>query len=358
MKEKRIAFTGGGTAGHVMVNLALIPHFLEKGWQVDYIGSYDGIERELIQALDGVEYFPISTGKLRRYMSKENFKDPFKVAKGTLQAWNILRKRKPKVIFSKGGFVSVPVVVASRFHRIPTIIHESDLTPGLANRLAAPFVQVMLTTFPETVDYVKKKDVRYIGPIIREELFQGDRLNGERLTNFSQKKPVLLVMGGSSGSQKINENLRKALPELLPRYQIIHLCGKGNVDDTLKQKGYVQFEYVKDELKHLFAITDLVISRAGANAIFELLALQLPMLLIPLSLGASRGDQIDNAQSFHEKGVAHVLEEEALTPHRLVEAIDQLNEEKNTIRERMQAYNYRASRKEVLTLIEQLAKRK
>src|SRR5699024_6483137 len=167
MQKKRITFTGGGTAGHVIVNLALIPYFLENDWEIDYIGSKSGIERDLISEIEGITYYPISTGKLRRYMSIENMKDPFRVLKGIAQAWNVIRKTKPNVIFSKGGFVSVPVVVAARFRRVPTIIHESDLTPGLANKLSTPFAKKVLTTFPETVKYVPEKKKVYDGAIIR-----------------------------------------------------------------------------------------------------------------------------------------------------------------------------------------------
>src|SRR5699024_742702 len=203
--EKRITFTGGGTAGHVIVNLDLIPYFIEKGWKIDYIGSKSGIERDLISEINGVTYYPISTGKLRRYMSIENMKDPFRVLKGITQAWNIIRKTKPNVIFSKGGFVSVPVIVAARFRRVPTIIHESDLTPGLANKLATPFAKKVLTTFPETVKYLPKKKATYIGAVIREQLFTGSKENGLKATRLTGEKPIILIMGGSSGSQKINE---------------------------------------------------------------------------------------------------------------------------------------------------------
>lgn len=356
MKDKRITFTGGGTAGHVIVNLALIPYFLENGWKVDYIGSYEGIERKLIKDIEGVTYYPISTGKLRRYMSKENFKDPFRVMKGMMQAWNIIRKNKPNIIFSKGGFVSVPVVVAARFRRVPTIIHESDLTPGLANRLATPFAKQVLTTFPETVHHIKKKNVTYVGPIIREELFEGKKDKGYELTNFTKEKPVLLIMGGSSGSQKINQTIRDLLPRLVKSYQVLHICGPGNLDRSLNQEGYAQFEYVNKDLAHLFAITDFVLSRAGSNAIFELLALQLPMLLIPLSLGASRGDQIDNAASFKDKGIAHVLEEENLNADNLLKAIEELVADEASMKEKMTQYNRHASRGHVIEIIEKNAK--
>lgn len=356
MKEKRITFTGGGTAGHVIVNLALIPYFLENGWKIDYIGSESGIERELISEIAGITYYPISTGKLRRYLSVENMKDPFRVLKGIVQSWNIIRKTKPNVIFSKGGFVSVPVVVAARFRRVPTIIHESDLTPGLANKLAAPFAKQMLTTFPETVDDVKKKKTTYVGPIIRDELFQGDPEVGYQLTNFTKDKKVLLIMGGSSGSQKINEAIRKLLPSLLTKYQVLHICGTGNLDQSINEQGYAQFEYVNKELQHLFAITDFVISRAGANAIFELLSLQIPMLLIPLSLGASRGDQIENASSFATKNIAHVLKEEEMNETTLLEAIDRLVKDEQQLIAHMSQYNSRASRDKVINLIKQIAK--
>lgn len=356
MQNKRITFTGGGTAGHVIVNLALIPYFLENDWKVDYIGSKSGIERDLISEIEGVTYYPISTGKLRRYMSVENMKDPFRVLKGIAQAWNIIRKTKPHVIFSKGGFVSVPVVVAARFRRVPTIIHESDLSPGLANKLAAPFARQIFTTFPETVDYIKKKNTTYVGPIIRDELFQGSKDVGYSLTKFTKGKRVLLIMGGSSGSQKINEAIRDILPELTKTYHVIHICGTGNVDQTVKCDGYAQFEYVTEDLKHLFAISDFVISRAGANAIFELLALQLPMLLIPLSLGASRGDQIENAHSFEQKGIAHVLKEESMNSNSLLNAINKLANDEQKIKKQMEQYNSRASRNKVIELIKKIAK--
>jgi len=356
MKQKRILFTGGGTAGHVIVNLALIPHFQKEGWAVDYIGSKDGIERDLIQKIPGIAYYPISTGKLRRYMSLENFKDPFKVAKGTVEAWNVIRKTKPNVIFSKGGFVSVPVVVAARMRRVPTIVHESDLTPGLANKIATPFVKKVLTTFPETVKYLPEKKATHVGAIIREELFEGDRSRGFELTGFSKAKPIVLIMGGSIGSQKINDCIRGNLDELLERYQLIHICGRDNIDSAIDKKGYVQFEYVNEELKDIFAIADLVISRAGANAIFEFLALDLPMLLIPLSLAASRGDQIDNAKSFRERGFAEVLFEEDLTEESLHAAVINLEKMAPVMRDCMKKEMSEEARNTAIEIIQQLAK--
>lgn len=356
MAEKRILFTGGGTAGHVIVNLALIPYFQKQGWKIDYIGSVDGIERDLITELEGVTYHPISTGKLRRYMSIENFKDPFKVLKGTFQSWNIIRKIRPKVLFSKGGFVSVPVVFAAKILRIPTIIHESDFTPGLANKLSVPFANYILTTFPETVKYLPKEKTKYVGAVVREELFLGNREVGFSFTGLKPEKPILLVMGGSGGSEIINQTVRNNLHLLLKDYQIIHLCGQGNVDKSLSQEGYVQYEYVKDELADIFSITDYVISRAGANAIFEFLALRVPMLLIPLSKEASRGDQIVNAKSFEKSGFARVLQEEQLTDETLIKEIEHLKQYGEILRDRMKEFESSRARDEIIKLIQKVYK--
>mgnify|MGYP001194415702 CR=1 FL=1 len=356
MAEKRILFTGGGTAGHVIVNLALIPFFKKEGWQIDYIGSIDGIERELISDLEGVTYHPISTGKLRRYMSLENIKDPFRVLKGTFQAWKIIRKIKPHVLFSKGGFVSVPVVFAAKMLRVPTIIHESDYTPGLANKLSVPFANRVLTTFPETVKYLPDKKTEYIGAVVRNELFEGDKQKGYAFTGLTKDKPVLLIMGGSSGSEKINEAVRSNLDELLKEFQIVHLCGIGKLDDSINRKGYVQFEYVKEELADIFAITDFIVSRAGANAIFEFLALNIPMLLIPLSEAASRGDQIVNANSFKESGFAHVLKEEELTNDSFIKEINHLQQYGAMYKDRMKQYESAEARDKIIEIIQSLSR--
>lgn len=356
MTEKRILFTGGGTAGHVIVNLALIPYYQEQGWEIDYIGSKTGIERKLIEKLQGVTYYPISTGKLRRYASVENIKDPFKVLKGTLQAVNIIRKRKPKLIFSKGGFVSVPVLLASKLTAVPAVIHESDYTPGLANKIAMPFAKKVLATFPETMKYLPKKKSEYVGAVIRDELFQGNKERGLAISGLDKQKPVLLIMGGSGGSQKINETVRQSLPELLSNFQIIHICGEGKVDSTVNQQGYVQFEYVHDELKDIFAASDFILSRAGANAIFEFLALRKPMLLIPLSRQASRGDQIVNARSFAQKRYARVLEEEALTVNTLVQELEQLREQAPIMVDTMREYRTEEARERVIAILEDVSK--
>lgn len=321
---KRIVLTGGGTAGHVTPNIALLPRLRSADYEIFYIGSMDGIEKKLIQA-QGIPYYGISSGKLRRYFDLKNFTDPFRVIKGFAQASSLMKQLKPDVVFSKGGFVSVPVVMAAKRHHIPVICHESDLTPGLANKLSMPSAARICCNFPETVSCLPKGKALLTGCPIRQELMQGSREAALSLTGFTPEKPVLMVMGGSLGAAAINQAVQDALPALLKDWQIIHLCGKGKKNEALTQvKGYVQYEYVQKELPDLFALSELVISRAGANAICELLALRKPALLIPLSAKASRGDQILNARSFERQGFSMVLEEEALTRESLLKAVSEL----------------------------------
>lgn len=356
-RDKRILFTGGGTAGHVIVNLALIPIYQKQGWEIDYIGSYEGIERKLIENIQGVTYHPISTGKLRRYISIENIKDPFKVLKGTIQSFRIIGKRKPNVIFSKGGFVSVPVMLAARLRGVSAIIHESDYTPGLANKLSMPFAKKVLATFEETMNFLPEQKREHVGAIIRDELFTGDKAAGLRFTGLTGTKPVLLIMGGSGGSQKINETVRTSLSDLLQKFEIIHICGEGKVDERSNQVGYVQFEYINEELKDIFAATDFVLSRAGSNAIFEFLALRIPMLLVPLSLEASRGDQIMNAKSFEEKGYARVLQEKDFTSEKLIHELEQMQKNAAVIIDKMNRFKASETRERVITIIEEVMKK-
>lgn len=355
--KKRVLFTGGGTAGHVTVNLALIPKFQEDQWEVSYIGSYDGIERELIAKLENVPYDPVTTGKLRRYFDLKNMKDPFKVVQGIWQAYWKIRRRKPDVIFSKGGFVSVPVILGGWLNRVPIIIHESDLTPGLANKIAMPFASKVCTTFPETNAHIKGDKGEYLGAIVREELFAGDRAKGIALCDFISSKPIILVMGGSLGSQKINQAIRHNLAELLQQYQIVHITGKGQIDESLLGKpGYKQFEYVSNELPDLMAMSDLVISRAGSNSIFEFAALHKPMLLIPLSRAASRGDQILNANSFQKQGLAEVLMEEDLNDETLLASVTKTWEQRFKLIENMKAKKLTRTVREVVEMIQSIAK--
>ena len=309
---KKIVLTGGGTAGHVTPNIALLPKLRELGYEIHYIGSYDGIEKKLIADFD-IPYYGISTGKLRRYFDVKNFTDPFRVVKGFSEAKKILKQIKPDIVFSKGGFVSVPVVRAAASLKIPCIIHESDMTPGLANKLCIPVATKVCCNFPETLQNLPADKAVLTGSPIRGELTKGNKIAGLDLCGFSANQPVIMVIGGSLGAANVNKAVRDALPALLKDFQVVHLCGQGKVDNLLlNTKGYKQFEYVKAELKDLFAMADVVISRAGANAICELLALKKPNLLIPLVSG-SRGDQILNAKSFEAQGFSMVLSEDDIT---------------------------------------------
>ena len=327
---KHIVLTGGGTAGHVTPNIALIPKLKEAGYKISYIGSYDGMERKLIEDL-GIPYYGISSGKLRRYFDPKNLSDPFRVVKGYFEAKKLLKKLKPNVVFSKGGFVSVPVVLAAKACKVPALIHESDMTPGLANKLCIPSAAKVCCNFPETVQYLPQQKAVLTGSPIRKELLQGNKLAGLNLCHFNTEKPVILVVGGSTGAVKVNNAVRGILPELLKDFQVVHLCGKGKTDKSFENKeGYVQFEYISKEMRDLFAMSDIVISRAGANAICELLALKKPNLLIPLSANASRGDQILNANSFKKHGYSAVLMEEDITPETLLAAVRDLYQKRMT----------------------------
>lgn len=322
---KKIVMTGGGTAGHVTPNIAMMPALKSADYDITYIGSYQGIEKELIEA-QKIPYFGISSGKLRRYFDVKNFSDPFRVVKGYFQAVRLLKDLKPDIVFSKGGFVSVPVVLAAKHCHIPAIIHESDITPGLANKLAMSGASKVCCSFPETMEYLPEGKAVLTGSPIRRELLAGNPQAARSLCKFhGSAKPVLMITGGSSGSKIINEAIRSLLPALLEQFHIIHLCGKGNLDQNNRSlAGYAQFEYASRELPDLFALADLVISRAGANSICELLALHKPNILIPLSANASRGDQILNAKSFQKQGFSFVLEEENLTKETLLDAIKEV----------------------------------
>lgn len=320
---KKIILTGGGTAGHVTPNIALLPDLRKKGFEIHYIGSKAGIEKELIGQC-GVPYYGISSGKFRRYLSVKNMADIFRVVKGLSDAGRLVKKINPDVVFSKGGFVSVPVVIACKLKKVPVIIHESDMTPGLANKLSMPFSDKICATFPETVKHLPPKKAVLTGTPIRGMLFSGSKIEGKRFCGFKDDKPVILVMGGSLGAVAINNCIRNVLPELLLTYNIVHLCGRNNVDNSIKHDGYRQFEYVSNELPHIFALSDVIVSRAGSNSINEFLALKKPSLLIPLPKRVSRGDQILNAASFVKMGFSKALAEEDMTEPLLVREINDL----------------------------------
>lgn len=333
----RIILTGGGTAGHVTPNLALIPKLLEDGWDIHYVGTEDGIERTLIEPIAGVTYHSVSTGKLRRYFDIKNFTDPFRVLKGIAQASSLVGTLKPSLVFSKGGFVSVPVVYGARMHNVPVLLHESDMTPGLANRITTPFADKLLCTFPEAAKLAGSKGC-YTGTPIRPELLHGNRDEGLKLFGFDDGRPVLMVTGGSSGAQAINLVLRKALPRLTEMFQILHLCGKGNLESSLAgNPRYCQREYLNEEMANAFACADVLVSRAGANTLCEILALYKPALLIPYPKGnTSRGDQVDNAESFRKRGLARVLPQDQLTADSLVESVGEVYRDRGLLIDAME----------------------
>lgn len=352
---KRIVLTGGGTAGHVTPNIALLPSLQEAGYEITYMGSYDGIEKKLISDFN-IPYVGIATGKFRRYFDPKNFSDPFRVLKGFSEAKKFLKEYKPDVVFSKGGFVSVPVVRAAAALKIPCIIHESDMTPGLANKLCIPVATKVCCNFPETYAMLPKEKAVLTGSPIRAELTHGNKIAGLDMCGFTANKPVIMVIGGSLGAANVNKAVREALPKLLEDFQVVHLCGKDKVDNLLlNTPGYKQFEYIKAELKDLFAMADIVISRAGANAICELLALKKPNILIPLPAASSRGDQILNAKSFESQGFSIVISEDDLTTSLLVDKVNELYFTRQSYHDAMSKSNQLDSIPTIMKLINEAA---
>lgn len=329
MNNKKIILTGGGSAGHVTPNLALIPRLRELGFEIEYIGSKNGIEKKIVED-NKVKYYSISSGKLRRYFDLKNFADPFRVIKGVFDAIFIMKREKPDIVFSKGGFVSVPVVIAAHLNKVPVIAHESDITPGLANKISIPYCDKICVTFPEALSKVNSEKAVLTGTPIREELLNGSRLKGLKFCNFQPDKPVLLAIGGSLGAKSINDAIRKNIKIITEKFNVINICGKNNIDESLTgNPSYRQFEYVNEELPDLMAAADIVISRAGANVIFELLALKKPNLLIPLPASASRGDQILNAASFEKSGYSLVMDDSELNTDMFLKKLNELYENKN-----------------------------
>lgn len=352
---KKIVLTGGGSAGHVTPNIALLPSLKEAGYEITYMGSYDGIEKRLIGDFE-IPYVGISTGKFRRYLDLKNLTDPFRVIRGFSEARKFLKGYKPNVVFSKGGFVSVPVVRAASSLGIPCIIHESDMTPGLANKMCISAAKKVCCNFPETLHSLPADKAVLTGSPIRSELAQGNKLVGLDMCGFSANKPVIMVIGGSLGAANVNKAVREALPRLLTDFQVVHICGKDKVDNLLlNTAGYKQFEYVKTELKDLFAMADLVISRAGANAICELLALKKPNILIPLPAASSRGDQLLNAKSFESQGFSIVINEDDLTTDMLLDKVHELYFSRQTFRNAMNDSGQMDSIRTIMRLIEEVS---
>lgn len=334
----KVLFTGGGSAGHVTPNVALIEQLTIDGDDCLYVGARSGIERDIIAPL-GVPFYGIASGKLRRYFSWQNFTDPFRIAWGIVQSLRIVLTERPDVVFSKGGFVAVPVVFAAWLCRVPVICHESDVTPGLANKLCFPFARRICLNFEETLRYVPGGKAAHTGTPIRADILNGQRDRALAFLKSEGMKPLLLVFGGSLGAERINQQLRSVLDQLLARFDVIHVTGKDHLDESLQDRaGYWQFEFLRAEFGDLLAAADIVLARAGANSVYELLAVRKPNLLIPLSAKASRGDQIENAQSMAAAGYSQVLTEEAMDDAALLGAIDDLWRNRDEARARLENF--------------------
>ncbi len=353
-KKKKIVLTGGGTLGHVTPHLALIPRLKEAGYDIHYVGTAEGMEADKIRSIEGITYHAVKSGKLRRYFSWQNFTDPFRVIAGAFQSAHLMGKLKPDVVFSKGGFVAVPVVYGAKLHGVPVLCHESDLSPGLANKLCKPCAKKIVTTFPECAEALGKK-AECVGTPLRPELFTGTREKGLSLLGFDGKKPVLLMMGGSSGAQSVNKALRDALPLLLPDFDVAHLCGKGNLEPSLEgTPGYTQVEFMDADLPDALAAADLVLSRAGSNALMEFQAMDKPLLLVPYPMDASRGDQILNAQSFERRGLCKVLLQENMTPESLNTALRETWRDRDALKEAVRKAPPADATERILELIEEI----
>ena len=330
---KTIVLTGGGTAGHCTPHFAMLEKLKKHFDKIYYIGSINGIEKTLA-CEKGIPYYEIPTVKLKRSLTFSNLKIPFALINSINSAKRVLKELNPTVVFSKGGFVGLPVTIASKKLKIPVIIHESDLSLGLANKIASRFADKTLTTFESTANTVKNGV--YVGSPIRDELFLGDRLKSIKKYGFSTKKPTLLVTGGSSGAKAINQMVVKSAKELTKNYNLLHIVGKGNLSNTFIN-GYYQTEFT--DMKEAYAVADICVSRAGSNTVFELLALKIPSLLIPLPKLESRGDQIENAKYFYQKGLCNYILQEELTDENFVKQVDLLYENKNKLKENLKIQN-------------------
>jgi UDP-N-acetylglucosamine--N-acetylmuramyl-(pentapeptide) pyrophosphoryl-undecaprenol N-acetylglucosamine transferase len=357
---RRIVLTGGGSAGHVTPNLALLPRLREQGWEIEYIGSRSGIERELVQTA-GLPYHAIDSGKLRRYASWQNWIDPLRVLSGLAQAYRILGRLAPDAVFSKGGYVTVPVVIAAWLRRIPVVVHESDRSPGLANRMAFPFAARICTAFQDTAAQLQRsvrdgpQRVIWTGSPIRFELMLGDALRAERHFGLDSSRSLVLIVGGSLGARAINTvtgELARSLPNDL---EILHICGKGNLDPELAGiRHYHAFEYLQEQYADALARADVVVSRAGANSLAELIALHKPALLIPLPADASRGDQIENARLYTERGYGLLLPQSELDRTQLEHAIRRVLAEAPLFRERLAGDIHRDAAKTITGILSEL----
>ncbi len=345
--KKTIVLTGGGTAGHIMPNIALLPEISKHFNQIYYLGAKDSMEEKILKKYTDVKFVAIPTTKFIRKITLKNLAIPFKLIKGILQTKKILKQINPDVIFSKGGFVSVPVAIAGKKCKIPVISHESDLSMGLANKIILKYANVVCTTFEDTAKQNKK--CICTGTPIREQIFKGNKYNILNKISHIKSKPYVLFFGGSLGSKNINKLVENSLDKLLEKYNILHITGKGN-KNNLKKDGYTQFEFVEN-IEDFFVLADIVVCRGGANSIFELLALCKPMLIIPLSKAQSRGDQIENAEYFKRKNYAEVLREENMSTETLISKLDNIIKNKEKIILNMQKANIKNANEKIVDII-------
>jgi len=343
-----LGFTGGGTAGHVLPHFAVASHpdspvgqLLRSGeLRVVYFGSRDGVERGIVcEAQPDWVYVPIRTGKLRRYFSWQNFIDPLNIIIGFFKAFYEIRRQRVGCLFSKGGFVSAPVVWAAWLNRVPVVIHESDATPALATRLTLPFAKKALVSFDETMCHFsasQRSKILALGLPLRAELFGADRASAHQFFGTDPMRPTLLVFGGSLGAEGLNRKVAAAMHLLKERWNVIHIVGRGKKFQSDFGSYYRQYEFLLDEMKFAYAVADIAVCRAGASSIFELAAARIPMLLVPLGLHQSRGDQIINANIFVKKGWAESCEENSLSPERIVESIENMMSQRSLLTERLE----------------------
>lgn len=348
-----IVLTGGGTAGHVTPHLALLPYLKKDFDKIYYIGSFGGMEKNII-ANTGVKYYSVPCVKLIRKFTFKNLAIPFTLCKGVSEAGKILDELKPDVIFSKGGYVALPVVLAAKKRRVPVICHESDYTVGLANKISARYCEKVLTSFPSAAESLKNGVC--VGAPLKNSLFTAEKAGSLKIFGLTDGKPVILVTGGSLGAKAINDCIRGTLDDLLEKYRVLHICGKGNLSG-IKKSGYCEIEFT-DKMENAFACADICVSRAGSNTVFEMASLKKPMLLIPLPKGVSRGDQILNARYFEHKGLAKVLLQENLTPATLVRAVDGLFRDRPKFAETFKTHPVKNAASDIAAILAEYKNRK
>lgn len=357
-KTKHVVLTGGGTLGHVMPNLVLIDRFQKLGWKITYIGSKNGPERAAIQKIAGVQYVAIPTGKLRRYFSWQNFLDVFKVFFGVVKSFFVLLRLRPNITFSKGGFVALPVVLGSWLSRVPVVIHESDMTPGLTTKLSKKFARKICVAFKDTEKYFPSTKVVYTGLPVRDIVYNASAQRGLEVSRFAGKRPIILVFGGSLGAQFLNNIIRDNVKNKnLKDFDIINICGKNNLNEEMNAcPNYLQFEGLADDFLHIMACADVVVSRGGATSLFELMAMKKPHVIIPLSKKASRGDQIDNAKYFHKLGVSEYVFEEDCTWDLLFQKIQERLENKAQFLAKVEELDFDGATQNVMNILKEESK--